>query len=125
MGEGRKMFPSWCIVRKVPTHKLDPVNLLDLQTNMEMEGYFRPRLRVRLTFIVVTHELSVEDRASLSVRTPHFVLTRKDKGRRKEIAGGARACLANGKSKAPTRHATRHKRKERIGNAEVLLTQQN
>ena len=79
-----KMFPSWCIVRKVPTHKLDPVNLLDLQTNMEMEGYFRPRLRVCLTFIVVTHELSMEDSASLSVKTPHFVLTRKDKGRREE-----------------------------------------
>ena len=103
MGEGRKMFPSWCIVRKVPTHKLDPVNLLDLQTNMEMEGYFRPRLRVCLTFtIVVTHELPLKDSASLSVKTPHFVLTRKDKGRRGEIAGGARACLANGKSKAPT-----------------------
>ena len=83
MGEGRKMFPSWCIVRKVPTHKLDPVNLLDLQTNME---------------IVVTHELSMED---VSVVTSHFVLTRKDKGRRGEIAGGACACLANGKSKAP------------------------
>ena len=73
-------------VRKVPTHKLDPVNLLDLQTNMEMEGYFRPRLRVCLTFIVVTYELSLSlrERKSLSVKTPHFVLTRKDKGRREE-----------------------------------------